>query len=451
MHCIICKENISEYLKREILGPDLYAKIEAKYMDVFLQNTIKCVSCKENIQFEKGNVDYKTRDEKNQPISKEACEHYANHRCRCPNCKVDFCVGCNSTPYHIGKTCEQHLQFVSAKKCKYCNAVINNSNKGLSNDVCSNLECAGLFKSSCTKVLRCGHNCYGCKGEKTCPPCLNVICKDNPKYFDQDEDSYCNICFSEGLGASPIVLLSCKHFMHHKCVEQRLKKKWIGPKITFGFANCPQCNSWLDCPNNPDLQTIISAARHLYDDISKKAIERLKFEGLHKDPRLIDPNSQWYGKDLEFALHKTSYYMCYECNKPYFAGLRECRGGPNDDNNPNRNDYDPKDLICGAHANIAGVAGKTECEKHGKEFIEYKCKYCCNIASWFCWGTTHFCEDCHARQCKGDYVSKYAKDKLPKCSGPSKCVLKVKHPENGEEFALGCSVCRNNSENMKDF
>ena len=28
---------------------------------------------------------------------------------------------------------------------------------------------------------------------------------------------------------------------------------------------------------------------------------------------------------------------------------------------------------------------------------DFKCKYCCSIALFFCWGTTHFCNDCHNR------------------------------------------------------
>jgi len=248
------------------------------------------------------------------------------------------------------------------------------------------------------------------------------------------------------------VLLGCNHFIHFKCIETRLSKKWIGPKITFSHCLCPQCNKWVSAPNVPELESIIKENINLYEDICKKAVERLKFEGLQNDPKLTDPNSKWYKNELAYALNRLSYYLCYECKKPYFAGLRECGDGPNannNENNPNR-EYDPKDLICGAHVNNYGVAGITDCKTHGKEFIEYKCKFCCNIASWFCWGNTHFCEDCHARQCKGDYVSKYTRDKLPKCN-VSKCPVKVKHPENGEEFALGCSVCRNNTENIKNF
>lgn len=75
--------------------------------------------------------------------------------------------------------------------------------------------------------------------------------------------------------------------------------------------------------------------------------------------------------------------------------------------------------------------------------MEHKCQFCCSVASWFCWGKTHFCDACHTRQQKGDYVSKYEKDKLPKCPGKNKCPLKVQHPPNGDPFCLGCAFCRN--------
>ena len=47
-------------------------------------------------------------------------------------------------------------------------------------------------------------------------------------------------------------------------------------------------------------------------------------------------------------------------------------------------------------------------------------------------------------------MSKYSKDKLPKCKG-KKCPLKIKHPPNGDEFVLGCALCRNFKENARKF
>ena len=47
-------------------------------------------------------------------------------------------------------------------------------------------------------------------------------------------------------------------------------------------------------------------------------------------------------------------------------------------------------------------------------------------------------------------MSKYSRDRLPKCSKAT-CEVGGNHPPNGEEFALGCSICRNNAENDKGF
>ena len=97
---------------------------------------------------------------------------------------------------------------------------------------------------------------------------------------------------------------------------------------------------------------VVLCQRKSSKDICDKALKRLKFEDLDKDPKLTDPHSQWYEKNLEYALKRLSYYMCYVCKQPYFAGRRECGDGPNVNNdNPNKN-YDQKDCVCGKHANL---------------------------------------------------------------------------------------------------
>ncbi len=40
---------------------------------------------------------------------------------------------------------------------------------------------------------------------------------------------------------------------------------------------------------------------------------------------------------------------------------------------------------------------------------------------------------------------------MPKCPGKENCPLKVNHKPNGDECALGCSLCRNMIANAKDF
>ncbi len=450
MKCNVCQMVISEDYKKQVLGIQKYEKYEQIALMGLVGQIIECPKCHELNSFEAGTINYNIKDDQGKLLSKEACEEYANNRCRCIRCNENFCIKCKTSPYHIGKTCDEFKHFKKAEKCRFCQSEINDDNRGHDNDVCNNPECEERYQISCKKKLKCGHKCFGVDGEKECPPCLISQCKNYKNLFDQDTDAYCNICYTEGLGSAPVILLSCNHYVHYHCIKRRLEGKWVGPKITFNHCLCPQCNKWYSCPQVPEIQKLIDENQKLYKEICDMALKRLEYEGLDKDPQLTDRNSKWYNQKLEYALKRLSYYLCYVCKKPYFAGRRECGDGPDVNNdNPNKV-YDPKDLVCGKDANLQNVAGKTSCDKHGKEFIEYKCRFCCKIASWFCWGTTHFCEDCHARQCAGDYVSKYPKEKLPKCD-KAHCEVGGNHPPNGDEYALGCSICRNEVENFKDF
>lgn len=50
---------------------------------------------------------------------------------------------------------------------------------------------------------------------------------------------------------------------------------------------------------------------------------------------------------------------------PYFGGKPACNDG--------LDHFDPSELVCGTCSGI-GVA---ECATHGKEFIQFKCRFCC--------------------------------------------------------------------------
>lgn len=62
--------------------------------------------------------------------------------------------------------------------------------------------------------------------------------------------------------------------------------------------------------------------------------------------------------------------------------------------------FNPQELQC---ANCASVDSKS-CRVHKKDFIDFKCRFCCNIATFKCWGTTSFCTPCHEMQEKGRRV-----------------------------------------------
>lgn len=165
---------------------------------------------------------------------------------------------------------------------------------------------------------------------------------------------------------------------------------------------------------------------------------RLKYENEEKNAEIVEPGGKYYKDPTAYALATYNYYLCHKCDKPYYGGLRRCgaAGGGGD--------IDPSELICGS---CLPMSAGTDCGKHGLDYIEYKCRFCCSVAVFFCFGTTHFCDECHRDP--GRMTGMAASD-LPKCpSGPlgkqlkGECPLKVDHPPHGEEYALGCGLCRN--------
>jgi len=187
---------------------------------------------------------------------------------------------------------------------------------------------------------------------------------------------------------------------------------------------------------HPTLEKLQAEVDELRAEVAKRAMMRLRYDNLLDHAEITTPSSPFYEKPEAYAMQRYSYFLCYECKMPYYGGEAHCgaAGG----------EFKPEELICQSCQPLLG--GATECEIHGREFLEYKCRFCCSVAVWFCFGTTHFCDKCHnepGRMCEAK------PEDLPKCpAGPlmaqleGDCPLGCKHPPSGEEFCLGCSICR---------
>ncbi|XP_064119634.1 E3 ubiquitin-protein ligase MYCBP2-like isoform X5 [Macrobrachium nipponense] len=301
--------------------------------------------------------------------------------------------------------------------------------------VCQDPDCQEYSREACTRSHECGHLCGGLKGESSCLPCLHG-CSNIPS-LKQDADDMCMICFSEALSAAPAIQLECGHVFHAHCCRTVLTRRWPGPRITFTFSLCPICkvrmSHWV-------LTELLGPIAVLFEDVRRKALMRLEYEGLHRAEAISTPGARYYNEPAAYAMDRYAYYVCFKCNKAYYGGEARCdvEAGLGDD-------YDPRELVCGA---CSDVSRAQMCPKHGTDFLEYKCRYCCSVAVFFCFGTTHFCNACH-----DDFqrVTNIPKAELPHCpAGPraqqldgEECPLHVQHPPTGEEFALGCGVCRN--------
>nr|XP_033805293.1 E3 ubiquitin-protein ligase MYCBP2 isoform X3 [Geotrypetes seraphini] len=364
--------------------------------------------------------------------------------------KVDLHEGCGRTKLFWlmaladSKTMKAMVEFrehtakpttSSSEACRFCGSR-NGTELSAVGSVCPDADCQEYSRIACSKTHCCGHPCGGVKNEERCLPCLHG-CEKSATSLKQDADDMCMICFTEALSAAPAIQLDCSHVFHLQCCRRVLENRWLGPRITFGFMSCPICKNKI---NHAVLKDLLDPIKELYEDVKRKALMRLEYEGLHKSEAITTPGVRFYNDATSYAMNRYAYYVCYKCKKAYFGGEARCdaEAGQGDD-------YDPRELICGACSDISRAQ---MCPKHGTDFLEYKCRYCCSVAVFFCFGTTHFCNACH-----DDFqrMTSIPKEELPHCpAGPkgkqlegTECPLHVVHPPTGEEFALGCGVCRN--------
>ncbi|XP_023654220.2 E3 ubiquitin-protein ligase MYCBP2 isoform X4 [Paramormyrops kingsleyae] len=364
--------------------------------------------------------------------------------------KVDLHEGCGRTKLFWlmaladSKTMKAMVEFrehtgkpasSSSEACRFC-GTRSGTELSAVGSVCSDPDCQEYAKLACSRTHPCGHPCGGVKNEEHCLPCLHG-CDKSATYLKQDADDMCMICFTEALSAAPAIQLDCTHVFHLQCTRRVLENRWLGPRITFGFMSCPICKNKI---NHSVIKDLLDPIKELYEDVRRKALMRLEYEGLHKSEAITTPGARFHNDPAGFAMNRYAYYVCYKCKKAYFGGEARCdaEAGQGDD-------YDPRELICGG---CSDVSRAQMCSKHGTDFLEYKCRYCCSVAVFFCFGTTHFCNACH-----DDFqrMTSIPKEELPHCpAGPkgkqlegTECPLHVVHPPTGEEFALGCGVCRN--------
>ena len=313
--------------------------------------------------------------------------------------------------------------------CRFCGTTGNTGLLAIGN-VCNEVECQQHAINACNKILHCGHSCGGIINEENCLPCLHGCSSE----LKQDADDMCMICFCEALSCAPVIQLKCGHLFHQHCCKAVLTNRWPGPRITFTFSLCPICKSTID---HYSLSELLSPIEQLYQDVHRKALMRLEYEGLHRCEAITTPGARFFNDPAGYAMERYAYYVCCKCKKAYYGGEARC------DAEAGIVDYDPSELVCGG---CSDVSRAQMCPKHGTDFLEYKCRYCCSVAVFFCFGTTHFCNACH-----DDFQKLTNMREFPKCpAGPrgkqldtDECPLHVKHPPTGEEFALGCGVCRN--------
>lgn len=70
---------------------------------------------------------------------------------------------------------------------------------------------------------------------------------------------------------------------------------------------------------------------------------------------------------LKYCINKCRIFW----TQAYFGGLARCEAETS-------GWWEPNELVCGA---CSDVAGARTCPKHGADFLEYKCRYCCSVSN----------------------------------------------------------------------
>ena len=60
---------------------------------------------------------------------------------------------------------------------------------------------------------------------------------------------------------------------------------------------------------------LLKPIQKLYEDVRRKALMRLEYEGLHKAEAITTPGARFYKDPAGFAMDRYAYYVCFKCNK----------------------------------------------------------------------------------------------------------------------------------------
>jgi hypothetical protein len=185
-----------------------------------------------------------------------------------------------------------------------------------------------------------------------------------------------------------IELTTCGHRYHLECLqeqlEQALRKPNPGQRLVLTGCRCAKCGSV--CGDHPKLQPSLSQrSRELHNKVNAVLKDYLNI----KDNDNNDENTE---QVLEEARRNYAIYVCSDCGEPYFGGTIACADTID-------GEVPSEERLCVACDPTRVTQSITTC-RHPVEHRGYwiwKCRYCCQVATHVCYGTVHFCQDCHDR------------------------------------------------------
>ena len=66
------------------------------------------------------------------------------------------------------------------------------------------------------------------------------------------------------------------------------------------------------------LQDVLKPIEVLHEDVRRKALMRLEYEGLLKSEAITTSGARFYNDSAGFAMNRYAYYVCFKCKKVGF-------------------------------------------------------------------------------------------------------------------------------------
>jgi hypothetical protein len=284
--------------------------------------------------------------------------------------------------------------------------------------ICDAEDCVERSKRVCERVRDdCGHACTGVVGAPgyrcadVCPAACLVCAAEGVSHLQIEtrrreqgswremqlvdglssyaqlqgkgvsSEDYCPLCWSEALGAAPTIELACGHHCHLHCIEEQIKHGFRGGPISFGFLACPTCRADVA---HPLLEPLIRPHQKMRGRVRALAVTQLFRDNGGEEGGLAVAAAA--GEAVEaYATRVYAFKLCNDCKSPFCTGLAECDAGAD-----GGAEDDPEAVvICQGCAARTGSVEK--CARHGTEGLMWKCRYCCDIATFECFSYAHFC------------------------------------------------------------
>lgn len=205
-----------------------------------------------------------------------------------------------------------------------------------------------------------------------------------------DESTECAICFESLDGGEETLTLTCGHRWHTSCLKQQLQHALPSKsqRLLFSGCRCAKCNVFCD---HPELNHLTRRTDALREKVDALVEEQLKADVPHAFERARQQQKHdrhAKSKLLDEGRRNYAFYLCGGCDEPYFGGTVECA------------DEQEGELTASEDRLCQSCSPKSQeiCQfvEHGAYHV-WKCRYCCNPASFVCYGNVHFCKPCHDR------------------------------------------------------